>query len=464
VEVPRSSPSAQGVDPAGIGSLLDALEGNERLEPHGLIIQRHGVRVVEAAWAPHTVRRSRLVYSLSKTFTGTALGLQLDEGRLSLDDLVSDHLPELFDGVDERTRRLRVRHLASMSSGHDRETIVEAFALDPDDPVRGFLRIPPDHEPGTVFAYNQPPVLALVTILQRLAGERLTDYLRPRLLDPLGIGHLAWAELGSGLVLGYSGVFTSLDAVARLGQLHLDGGTWGGRRILSAGWVAEASRPQVANPAEPEPDWQQGYGFQLWMSRHGYRGDGAFGQYMLVLPQHDAVVAIFSGNEDMQALLDHVWAHLLPAMGPDPLPGGAGDDVLAARIAALSQPTAGDRIGGDAPEPTSATFTRAPTGRSHRSVTSLAVAGDVLTVHEGETSFPVPLRTTWTEGPTGHVAASAARGRDGRLVVDLVFLHSPHRLELLLDPATGTFNARWPAVPLFGGGLGFRLSGFRPPG
>jgi CubicO group peptidase (beta-lactamase class C family) len=463
VDVPRSSPSAQGVDPAGVVALLDALEGDERLEPHGLIVQRHGVRLVEAGWAPHTVDRSRLVYSLSKTFTGTALGLQLGEGRLSLDDLVSDHLPELFEDVDERTRRLRIRHIASMSSGHERETVLEAFALDRDDPVRAFLRIPPDHEPGTVFAYNQPPVLALAMVLQRLAGQRLSDYLRPRVLDPLGIRHLAWAELRSGIQLGYSGVFTSLDAVARLGQLHLDGGTWGGRPILPAGWVAQASAPQVTNPREPTPDWQQGYGFQLWMSRHGYRGDGAFGQFMLVLPEQDAVVAIFSGNEDMQTLLDHVWAHLLPAFGPRSSLAGDGDEELAARIEALAVPTAGERIAGAPPEPLTGTFTRAPTGRSHRSVTSLVVAGEELTVHERADSFAVPLRATWTEGPTGHVAASAARDPNGRLAVDLVFLHTPHRLELSLDPALGTFNAVWPAVPLFGVGLSRRLAALRPP-
>ena len=91
-----STPSAQGVDPEGIAAFLDALEHDPRIEPHGLIIQRHGQRIVEGYWAPHTGDRSRLVYSLSKTFTGTALALQLGEGRLALDDLVSDHLPELL--------------------------------------------------------------------------------------------------------------------------------------------------------------------------------------------------------------------------------------------------------------------------------------------------------------------------------------------------------------------------------
>jgi Beta-lactamase len=108
-----SSPSEQGVEPRRIAVFVDALENDPRIEPHGLIIQRHGHRIAEGYWAPHADDRARLVYSLSKTFTGTALGLQLGEGRLSLDDLVSDHLPELLDGADAVTRRMKIRHLAT---------------------------------------------------------------------------------------------------------------------------------------------------------------------------------------------------------------------------------------------------------------------------------------------------------------------------------------------------------------
>jgi CubicO group peptidase (beta-lactamase class C family) len=123
-----SSPSAQAVEPQGIAGFLDAVERDPRVEPHGVIIQRHGQRIVEGYWRPHA-DDVRLVYSLSKTFTGTALGLQLGEGRLGLDDLVSDHLPDLFDGVEPATRRMKIRHIASMASGHDRETITEARAI-----------------------------------------------------------------------------------------------------------------------------------------------------------------------------------------------------------------------------------------------------------------------------------------------------------------------------------------------
>jgi CubicO group peptidase (beta-lactamase class C family) len=140
-----SRPSAQGVDAAGISAFLDALESDPGVEPHGLIVQRHGTRIAEGYWAPHSGDRSRLVYSLSKSFTGAALGLMIADGRLSLDDLVADHLPELFDDdTPDALRRLRIRHIASMSSGHAAETLLDAFVADPDDPVHGFLTLAPD--------------------------------------------------------------------------------------------------------------------------------------------------------------------------------------------------------------------------------------------------------------------------------------------------------------------------------
>jgi CubicO group peptidase (beta-lactamase class C family) len=454
----RSTPSEQGVSPEGVIAFLDAVAGDPGIEPHGLIMQRHGRRIAEGYWAPHRPGQLRLVYSLSKTFTGTALGLMLGEGRLGLDDLVSDHLPECFGDVDPRTRRMRIRHIASMASGHDRETFLEASLIDRDDPVRGFFTIAPDAEPGTLFAYNQPPVMALATILQRLSGERLVDYLRPRVLEPLGITGLRWARMRTGYDMGFSGVHTDLDAVARLGQLYLDDGMWEGRRLLPAGWVADGSAVQIPNPMREEPDWRQGYGFQVWMSRHGYRGDGAFGQYMVVLPEQDAVVAMFSCVEDMQTVLDLMWAHLLPAMADDPQPPSAADAALEARLEHLTLPTVLERRGGAAPVGPAMTFTPAELGpTSHKTLSAVEVADGRVVIREGEGSIEVPLTATWSAVEPA-MAACAARVDHGRLAVDLALLSCPHRLELELDPASGTFATHWPIAPLFGAGLEGRLA------
>lgn len=455
-----SSPSAQGVDAAGISAFLDAMESDPRIEPHGLIIQRHGARIAEGYWAPHTGDRSRLVYSLSKSFTGTVLGLLLADGELSLDDLVSDHLPDLFDdATPDATRRLRIRHIASMASGHAAETLLEAALADPDDPVRGFLTIPPDAEPGTVFAYNQPPVLTLARILQRRAGQRLVDVLRRRVLDPIGAGEVRWRQL-AGTDMGFSGVFTNLDTIARLGQLHLDDGMWNSTRVLPEGWVAAASSVQTPNGDWDQIDWQQGYGFQFWMSRHGYRGDGAFGQFMVILPEHDAVIAMFSCTGDMQAVLDALWEHVLPALGHDRDVDDGGDAALADRMAALTLPTAAERLGGRAPTGIAAAqFRPSDAEPSHFTVTGVETDERRMAINEEEESFSVPLTEHWTVD--GSIAASATRLDDGRVAVDLSFLHTPHRLEIELDPATGTFVARWPLVPLFGIGADHRLAALR---
>ena len=356
------------------------------------------------------------------------------------------------------TRRMRIRHIASMASGHDRETFLEAALIDRDDPVRGFFTIAPDAEPGTLFAYNQPPVMALATILQRLTGERLVDYLRPRVLDPLGIGGLRWARMRTGYDMGFSGVHTDLDAVARLGQLYLDDGVWDGRRLLPAGWVADASSVQITNPQREEPDWRQGYGFQVWMSRHGYRGDGAFGQYMVVLPEHDAVVAMFSCVEDMQTVLDLMWAHLLPAMGDRSQSSSGADAALEARLAGLALPTVLERRGGAAPDAPAMTFAPAELGpSSHTTISAIEVAAGRMLVREGDGVIEIPLTAAWSAIEPS-MAASAARLDDGRLAVDVALLSCPHRLEVELDPRSGTFATHWPIVPLFGAGVEARLA------
>ncbi len=357
---------------------------------------------------------------------------------------------------------MRVRHIASMSTGHDRETLLEASAIDPVDLVRGFLAIPPDAEPGDLFAYNQPPVLALARILERLAGERLSDQLRPRVLDPLGVGDFRWAQTAAGGDLGFSGVHTDLDAIARLGQLYLDDGVWEGRRLLPEGWVAAASSVQVANPQREEPDWRRGYGFQLWMSRHGYRGDGAFGQYMVVLPELDAVVAMFSCTEPMQVVLDAMWEHLVPAMHPGERPPSDADDVLAQRLETLSLPTVVERRGGGAPDTPATTFRRAPGIPSHPTVTEIETTGRTMIVREAGGAIELPLTEAWTHLEPS-LATSAGRLADGRVAVDVVFLATPHRLEIELDPSTSTFSARWPLVPLFGAGAAPRLASMQAP-
>jgi CubicO group peptidase (beta-lactamase class C family) len=479
--LPRSSPESQGVDPAGILAFLDDLESAPDIEMHSLMIIRHGSVVAEGWWSPYLPEQPHLLYSLSKSFTSTAAAFAVTEGLLDLDQTVLSYFPELDSEITDRcSRSILVRHVAAMASGHLEETIERTLALDPMEPVRGFLLIPPDREPGSVFAYNQPCTYTLAAIVQRLTGQTLIDYLRPRLFDPLGIGQAGWQRDAAGRDLGYTGLHATADAIARLGLLYLQRGVWNGQRLLSEQWVADATRVQVEtraeinDPNELKPDWQQGYGFQFWMARHGYRGDGAYGQFCIVLPDQDAVIATTAGTENMQGILDAVWANLLPAMGAAMGPSPVANQ-LAARLDGLQLAALQAK---HAPDSSVAAWAQAsflPAGGSCEAQPTLSAVqlrndGEPwqLTFVEGDAAFGATVgvgcwRTNLTEtdhGRTGvPLAISGGWTDEDTFRAEVIFLETPHRLGLTCSLGSRTFQASWRTVPLRAG----PLSGLRMP-
>ncbi|MCW7940763.1 beta-lactamase [Streptomyces hygroscopicus] len=466
--LPVSTPSEQGVDARGIQAFLDAVEAAPDIEPHSLMILRHGRLVASGWWAPYTADRPHLLYSLSKSFTSTAAGLAVAEGLLDLDAPVISYFPEFeADITDPRSRAMLVRHVASMASGHLAETNAEAFRLDREEPVRGFLLIPPDRDPGTVFAYNQPTTYTLAALVQRLSGQSLTEYLRPRILDPLGIGEVAWIQHPRGRDLGFSGLHATTDAIARLGQLYLRDGVWQGRRLLPSAWVAQATRPHISTAdgtAEGAvSDWQQGYGFQFWMSRHGFRGDGAYGQFCVVLPEQDAVIATTAATVEMQKLLDAMWRHLLPAFGPGPLDGRADDDkALQHRLDRLALPPVAVQPVPPADRGPWAGARFTPWGgrcTDQPSLTAVEVTERdgtwTLTLREGGNSLHLCLPDSGWAVDDGPIPTAASGGWTDRntLSADVLFLETPHRLTVTCTLDDGTFTARWHTTPLHGGPL-----------
>ncbi|MBG6237853.1 CubicO group peptidase (beta-lactamase class C family) [Mycetocola sp. CAN_C7] len=457
--LPRSTPSAHVIDARGISAFITALEDAQDVEPHSLMLLRDGHVLAEGWWAPYSSDRVHLLYSLSKSFTSTAAGLAVDEGLMSLDDSVISHFPELDAEItDTRTRSIRIRHLLAMASGHRTETLDRALDIDAEHLVRGFLLLPPDETPGTVFAYNQPCTYTLARIVERVTGQSLTDYLRPRLLDPLGIDDVGWIRDGSGYELGFSGLHAQTEAIAVLGQLYLQGGEWGGRQLVSSAWVDEATRSQVSNGTNTASDWEQGYGFQFWMARHGYRGDGAYGQFCVILPEHGVVLALTGQSIDMQRVLDLAWEHLLPAIGrpADSNTGGhqavdEADAALAARLASLAlSPLDGDP---DNRNRATGSFEPGPDNRV-RSVTRVDAAADdgswTVTLVEGANRIDVtPGFGEWVTSDA--TSASAGWNSDGsRLSIDVIFIETPHRLHLTVDVGASTFAARWETDPLHG--------------
>jgi CubicO group peptidase (beta-lactamase class C family) len=464
-QLPTSSPSDQGVDAGGILRFVDALENSPTQDPHSLMILRHGHVIAQGWWAPYSSQRRHLLYSLSKSFTSAAAGIAISEGLLDLDEPAISYFPELdADITDERSRSILVRHLASMSTGHTFDTLEQAQRNDPLDVVRGFLLLPPERDPGTVFAYNQPATYTLATIIQKRSGLSLVDYLRPRLLDPLGIGQVGWQQYPAGRNIGFSGLFATTDAIARLGQLHLQRGSWLGEQLLPADWVDQASSRQIDTPL-PFPDdptsgvgWQQGYGFQFWMARHGYRGDGAYGQFCVILPEQDAVVAITSQTDNMQETLDAIWRDLLPAFSASSIPSSDSDDALLARLDGLRVPlpvtneqTRAATWNDASFSPVGGTCAEQPSLHAVRIVRKSGAFMVTLADESGDLSGPFTV-ADWSIGDAdaGSAPIAVAGGwvNDTVLHLDVVFFETPHRLRLSCDSTTREFTAHWVTAPL----------------
>lgn len=339
--LPRSTPEEQGIPSSAILNFIDAVEANLRYM-HSFVLLRHGTVVASGGWSPHAPDRRHMLFSLSKSFTATAIGFAIAEGLLTVEDRMIDHFPnDLPAEISDNLRAMRVRHLLSMNTGHD-EDVLPIMGEKPGDAWhRTFFEMPVVHEPGTHFVYNTSATYMLAALLHKLTGVRLLDYLSPRLLEPLGIEGAEWEIAPTGIDIGGFGLSITTDAIARFGQLYLQKGKWNGQQLLSEAWVAEASSKHSHNGSDPLNDWNQGYGYQFWRSQHNtYRGDGAFGQFCFIMPDQDAVLAVTSGLPDMQAVMNLVWKHLLPAMSSaDPLPlDPAASDALEAKIASLAYP------------------------------------------------------------------------------------------------------------------------------
>jgi CubicO group peptidase (beta-lactamase class C family) len=357
--LPRSTPEAEGIPSAAILAFVDAAE-QSGVDPHSLMIVRHGCVVAAGWWAPYAADRCHMLFSLTKSFTSTACGLAVQEGLLSVNDSVLSFFPEFAPAiVSPNLAAMRVRDLLTMTSGHTEDPGGWMHEHNERQWTKGFLAYPVEYAPGTHFVYNSSASNVAAAIVQKLTDMLLVDYLRPRLFDPLGIEDIAWELSPEGINTGGWGLSLRTEDIAKFGQMYLQRGRWAGRQIVPEAWVAEATGRQVSNGADPNSDWAQGYGYQFWRCRHDvYRGDGAFGQYCIVMPGPDAIIAMTGANANMQAALECVWEHLLPAFSVAPLnEDAAAQAKLAARLNSLAI-----RAPEGAP---SSTLARAVTGREY---------------------------------------------------------------------------------------------------
>lgn len=293
----------------------------EKLKLAGIAVSQHGKCLGEHRWSADSPHR---LYSLSKSFTSTAVGMAIDEGYLKLTDRPIDIFAELLpDYVDEKLEKLTLRDLLMMASGHDEPYLLlpqRDKVIEPDW-VKYFLTKPFKLLPGTKFVYDTGCTYVAGAMVQQVTGKKLVDFLMLRLFDKFGINHPAWLECPKGRNVAGDGLYLRTKELLKFGQLYLQKGIWLGERLISEDWIKEATKVQIAS-SQPGgdtqgsmPDWGCGYGYQFWMCQTGaIRADGKDSQFCIIDEKLDAVIAITADEERSQEILTAVWEEIYPRL------------------------------------------------------------------------------------------------------------------------------------------------------
>lgn len=325
--LPRSSLEAKGVLSSSIIGFLDDAE-HAGLELHSFMLSRGGSVVAEGWWWPYAPQRIHMTHSLTKSVMVSGVAIAIEEGRFGLDDKVVSFFPDHIPGnASANLQSMTVRDLLTMRTGHDHETSGSAWRPLKTSWIDEFMRIPVVYQPGTKWVYTSAASYMLSAIVTKTTGQTLADYIRPRLLDPMGIRDFHWDISPDGVTPGGNGLSWRTADSLKLGMLYAQRGMWNGRQLLSPRWIAEASRQQMSDGP---------YGYQWWIGPGGaFYALGLFSQLSVVFPAHDAVLAVFAAIEDSEALLPFVWKHFPAAFKTQPASSTTETSALRRREAGL---------------------------------------------------------------------------------------------------------------------------------
>lgn len=305
--LPKCSPEETGISSRAVERFFSDVGAEaDTIAAHGALVMRHGKVIGCGCYKPYSVEIPHMLYSMSKSITGIAVGMAMDEGLLDLDGRLVDIFPELVSLAQGKILRAHtVKHLLTMSTG---SRFNEVGSMLDENWTKMFMESIPKFEAGSAFEYNSLNSYMLAAIVTRRSGMSLTEFLKPRLFEPLGIASYQWEKCPEGIEKGGWGLSLTLEDAAKIGLLYLNRGVYNGRRLLSEKWCDEATKAQIATP---NGEMKHGYGYQLWMSddEGGFQFNGAFGQYVLCIPKYDAVVVVFSGSSNLFAqgtLNEHV--------------------------------------------------------------------------------------------------------------------------------------------------------------
>lgn len=344
-QLPRSTPAQEGVDPTAITAMVDAFMALPKSDLHHLMIVRHGKVIAECHPTPFEKDEVHTLYSCSKTFTMLAIGMLVDDGKLKVTDKVVDLFPDkLPKRPSAALKSMTVKHLLTMGAGIKPSLTLQQES---DDWARTWLA-----QPVTKlgkFQYDSMCTFMLASIVQRLTGKTLLEFLNERFLHPLGINEADWEMSPDNINVGGWGLRLTAESMAKAGLCMLNGGKWQGKQLVSKRWIDEAQlkHNNYSNPSKRATDTNQGYCYQMWrcLQPGAFRADGAYGQFIIMLPKQDMVVVITGVSHETGNELATIWNHLIPGVKDQPLPANAeAQKALDEKLATLALPCVESKV------------------------------------------------------------------------------------------------------------------------
>lgn len=412
----RSTPRKEGVDPKAVYDLLKYYDENET-GVHSIMILRHDKVIAEAWWYPYRSEFTNMLFSASKSFTSIAVGFAVQEGRLAIEDRLLKFFPDVLPKDAEPCgymKELTLRDLLRMATGHVTEPSIQEEGKE--RWISQFLSSYIEKEPGSHYLYNTAATYMLSAVVQKVTGQKVVDYLKPRLFEPLGFGHYHWEESPEGVTAGGYGFNLLTEDLAKFGVFLRNRGSYGGKQLLNPEYVDEATAKQIDFTEHMNIDSRQGYGYQFWRCQpeNSYRAAGAFAQFSIVLPDQEMVIAVTSGAQETQPVLTALWEILLP--GVDRAPGEGSQNIeegLMQFASAVTMPV----VNGEKTAPGNQYWNR------EYAVSQNPLGIERISFHDGEEAEV----TVTINGKTSTVAAGFDEWKDGTLDCPSLFDPQPFR-------------------------------------
>ena len=352
----RSIPECEGVDSRSVDAFLDRVE-EKAFELHSFMLCKGATVIAEAWWSPYRADRRHMLHSLTKSVGAMGVGIAIGQGYFNLDTpVISFFSDELPPQVSPNLAMMTVRHLLTMTTGHATGISGGEWRTIRTSWVREFFKEPVVERPGSRFIYSSASSYMLSAIVQKTTGRTLRDYVDEFVFRPLGIDNFEWDASPEGITSGGNGLSLTTEAIATIGVLHLQHGEWRGRQVLPKAWVDAATSPHLKEvwmgafdgrrmqaggeeSADAGGERHRGYGYQWWIGPDGaYYAYGIFGQYCVVLPRENAVIAFTAAIPAPESrLLELVWSDLAPALaGREARPDAPDAASLTKRLASLA--------------------------------------------------------------------------------------------------------------------------------